>query len=67
VKNSRTIHIRVPLYEFECLQALAKKRHCTHSSIIRTALLLFFEGQKLAPPPRLDKTPSGEDLLRSLR
>lgn len=67
MKNARVIHIRVPQYEFEMLQAAAKKRHCTHSSIIRTALLLYFEGNKQTPPPELDKTPSGEDLLRSLR
>jgi hypothetical protein len=67
MKNSRVIHIRVTQFEFETLRAMSKKRHCTHSSILRTALGLYFESLKLTPPPELGKTPSGEDLLRSLR
>jgi hypothetical protein len=66
MKKAKVIHIRVPQYEYDMLQILSKKRHSTHSSIIRTALLLYFDSLKLTPPPDLDKSPSGEDLLRSI-
>jgi hypothetical protein len=66
MKHAKVINFRVPEYEFRMLSNVARKRKCTHSAVIRTALLLYFESLKETPAPDLEKTISGEDLLRSL-
>jgi len=66
-KKQEVIHVRLQRDVLDQLHAVVRSRPgATRSDVIRTALLLYFESIKLPPPARLDATPSGEDLLRSL-
>jgi Arc/MetJ-type ribon-helix-helix transcriptional regulator len=67
MKKCETIHVRLPKEVLEQLHNLIRSRPgATRSDVIRTALLLYFESIRPALPAQLDKSPSGEDLLRSL-
>jgi metal-responsive CopG/Arc/MetJ family transcriptional regulator len=66
-KKNEVIHVRLQRDVLDQLHALIRERPgATRSDIIRTALLLYFESIRPAPPAALEQSPSGEDLLRSL-
>jgi metal-responsive CopG/Arc/MetJ family transcriptional regulator len=66
-KKQETIHVRLQRDVLDQLHALIRSRPgATRSDIIRTALLIYFESIKAPPPAKLEESPSGEDLLRSL-
>jgi metal-responsive CopG/Arc/MetJ family transcriptional regulator len=66
-KKAETIHVRLPKDVLADLHNLIRSRPgSTRSDVIRTALMLYFESLRPAPAAQFDKSPSGEDLLRSL-